>query len=75
MRTGFSAFRPKTSPFGPEAALAAARIRVDLERLGNGIGPIDTLIAGMALGHGATLVTHNTSEFARVAGLSLEDWY
>jgi len=39
------------------------------------IGPMDTLIAGIALRHGATLVTHNTAEFRRVRGLNLEDWY
>lgn len=39
------------------------------------IGPIDILIAGTALSHGATLVTHNTGEFERIEGLSLVDWY
>ncbi|HSU84721.1 MAG TPA: VapC toxin family PIN domain ribonuclease, partial [Thermoanaerobaculia bacterium] len=32
-------------------------------------------IAGTAISHGATLVTHNTREFERVEGLSLVDWY
>jgi tRNA(fMet)-specific endonuclease VapC len=36
---------------------------------------MDTLIAGTTLAHGATLVTHNLSEFRRVRGLSLVDWY
>jgi len=32
------------------------------------------LIAAIALTKGCTLVTHNTSEFSRVAGLVVEDW-
>jgi tRNA(fMet)-specific endonuclease VapC len=36
---------------------------------------LDTLIAGTALANGAILVTHNTSEFSRVADLRLEDWF
>jgi tRNA(fMet)-specific endonuclease VapC len=50
-------------------------VRFDLERIGAKIGPLDTLIAGTALAHGATLVTHNTEEFSRISGLRLEDWY
>ncbi|WP_265579574.1 PIN domain-containing protein [Leptolyngbya ectocarpi] len=33
------------------------------------------LIAGTAKSRGATLVTHNVKEFARVDDLRLEDWY
>ena len=62
-------------PFGPLEARTTAQVRADLERRGQPIGPLDTLIAGTALAHGATLVTHNLREFGRVAGLSLEDWY
>jgi tRNA(fMet)-specific endonuclease VapC len=54
-------------PFDERAASASAGVR--------GLGPIDTLIAGTALAHSATLVTHNTKEFARVRGLRLLDWY
>jgi tRNA(fMet)-specific endonuclease VapC len=46
-----------------------------LEKAGSGIGPIGTLIAGTALAHSATLVTHNTKEFSRVRGLRLLDWF
>lgn len=43
--------------------------RATLEREGKPIGPYDTLIAGTALANRAILVTHNTTEFARVKGL------
>lgn len=60
---------------GVEPAKAAARIRADLESRGLPIGPYDVLIAATALARGAILVTHNTVELSRVAGLRLEDWY
>ena len=62
-------------PFDLKEAQAAARIRATLEQQGTPIGHYDTLIAATALAHGATLVTHNTSEFQRVPGLQLQDWY
>lgn len=33
------------------------------------------MLAGTALAHHATLVTHDTREFRRVRHLSLEDWF
>lgn len=51
-----------------------ARIRNTLERQGTPIGPNDLLIAAHALAHELTLVTDNTSEFARVEGLAVENW-
>jgi tRNA(fMet)-specific endonuclease VapC len=62
-------------PFNQQAARAAAELRLTLERQGRGIGPLDTLIAGTALAYGGVLVTHNTKEFRRVAGLRLADWF
>ena len=62
-------------PFDGNAARYAARIRFDLERSGESIGPLDTLIAGTVLANGATLVTHNLKEFSRVPGLRVEDWF
>jgi tRNA(fMet)-specific endonuclease VapC len=38
------------------------------------IGPYDVLIAGQAVARDMVLVTSNTSEFARVPGLRMEDW-
>ena len=56
-------------------ARASARIRAELEKKGAAIGPLDTLIAGTAMAHGATLVTRNIDEFGRIDGLKLENWY
>jgi tRNA(fMet)-specific endonuclease VapC len=49
-------------------------IRARLKQAGTPIGPYDMQIAAIALRHELVLVTHNTKEFARVAGLQLEDW-
>ncbi len=62
-------------PFDENSARAAAETRIHLEAAGASIGPLDTLIAGTALGHAATLVTHNMREFGRVPGLRVIDWY
>lgn len=61
--------------FDRDAALAAARIRAQLEQQGTPIGAIDVLIAGTAVAIQATLVTHNVKEFSRIAGLAIADWY
>jgi tRNA(fMet)-specific endonuclease VapC len=61
-------------PFGDQAAAEYGRIRAFLASQGTPIGPNDLMIASIALAHGLTLVTHNTSEFSRVPGLRLEDW-
>lgn len=61
-------------PFDEGAADVHAQVRVCLERLGQLIGPYDLMIAAIALVHGCILVTHNTREFSRVPGLTLEDW-
>ena len=62
-------------PFDRDAALAAATIRAQLEQHGMPIGPIDVLIAGVAIARQATIVTRNVGEFSRVSGLSIVDWY
>jgi tRNA(fMet)-specific endonuclease VapC len=60
--------------FTAEDAEYSGRVRAALERLGKPIGAYDLLIASQALHHKATLVTANSSEFARVRGLRLQDW-
>ncbi|MFY9825411.1 MAG: type II toxin-antitoxin system VapC family toxin [Thermoanaerobaculia bacterium] len=49
-------------------------LRVDLEKRGLVIGPLDMLIAAHALRLGATLVTANFREFQRVANLPCVEW-
>jgi tRNA(fMet)-specific endonuclease VapC len=60
--------------FEPEDAEEAGDIRATLAKAGTPIGPYDVLIAAQARRRGATLVTANKREFARVPGLKTEDW-
>lgn len=68
----FAAFH--SLPFNDAAADICGRIRAGLANAGTPIGPYDLQIAAIALANNLTLVTHNTREFSRVPGLSLEDW-
>ena len=61
-------------PFEAEDAAHAGDIRAHLESKGTPIGPYDYLIAAQARRRGATLVTANRREFARVPGLMVADW-
>jgi tRNA(fMet)-specific endonuclease VapC len=58
--------------FDDEAASRYALLRHSLEVAGSTIGPYDLQIAAICQQHQLTLVTNNTSEFARVNGLQLE---
>ena len=61
-------------PLDKEADRRYAEVRSHLDRLGKPIGPNDLLIASHALALDLTLVTDNFEEFARVPGLSAENW-
>lgn len=61
-------------PFDDEAAEVYAKIRGDLERSGNIIGPNDLTIAAIVYTHKGTLISHNTREFKRIKKLKVEDW-
>ncbi|MEP7285576.1 MAG: type II toxin-antitoxin system VapC family toxin [Chloroflexota bacterium] len=61
-------------PFDEPAANEFGRIRAALEVAGTPIGPYDMQIAAIALAQELIVVTHNTREFERIAGLQLEDW-
>src|SRR5688572_15490645 len=64
----------RSEAFDDRAAAIYAHIRHALEIPGEVIGPYDLQIAAICVLHDFTLVTHNTNEFARVAGLKVEDW-
>ena len=61
-------------PTGPSICSHYAQQSTRLKNAGTPIGASDLWIACHALAEGAVLVTHNTREFERVEGLSLEDW-
>jgi len=61
-------------PFDDRCAHDYGVIRADLAAQGTPIGANDLMIAAIARAHDLILVTHNTKEFSRVAGLRVEDW-
>jgi len=60
-------------PWDSAAAQEWGQIRAALERAGDTMGNLDTMIAAHALARGSVLVTHDKA-FARVQGLKIEDW-
>jgi len=63
-----------TEPGAHPLAHHYADIRATLEARGEGIADNDLWIAAHARALGMTVVTNNTSHFARVPGLAVEDW-
>ncbi|EKR65305.1 MULTISPECIES: type II toxin-antitoxin system VapC family toxin [Leptospira] len=61
-------------PFVSEDTNKAAKVRVELERVGKPIGPFDLLIASQALSNKLTLVTNNEKEFTRIKEIKIENW-
>jgi len=61
-------------PFDEKDAMTYGEIRAFLEAQGTPIGAIDTLLAAQAVSRRLILVTNNVREFARVPGLTVEDW-
>ncbi len=72
MRFFLSAFQ--VIPFTEYDAVVTGRIRAELVKAGQPIGSYDIQIAGQGVARNITVVTHNTSEFSRVPGITLEDW-
>ena len=60
--------------FSRDDARIAGSLRADLAAAGTPIGPYDVLIGAQALARGLIVITHNSREFDRVAGLLVEDW-
>lgn len=65
----------EVQPFDAPADAAYAQLRVQLESAGLPIGGNDMLIAAHALATRSIVVTNNEREFARVAGLKVENWF
>jgi tRNA(fMet)-specific endonuclease VapC len=61
-------------PFDEDVADVSAKLRAQLAESGTMIGPYDLQIAATAVVHDLILVTHNTSEFSRIATLRIQDW-
>ena len=64
----------RSLPFDDAAAFEFGNLYAHLKTLGTLIGPWDLMIASIALANKLILVTHNTREFSRGPGLTLEDW-
>jgi len=60
-------------PWDSEAAQHYGQIRAALERQGQAMGNLDTMIAAHALAMGAVLVT-NDQAFTRIEALKVENW-
>lgn len=65
---------PVIYPAGPAICRHYAEHFTRLKDVGTPIGANDLWIACHALAEDATLVTNNTREFARVAGLRVVNW-
>jgi tRNA(fMet)-specific endonuclease VapC len=61
-------------PFDAGCVWAYGTLRAQLEKLGQPIGALDTMIAAQALALDLPLVTNNQKEFSRVPGLKFENW-
>jgi predicted nucleic acid-binding protein len=62
-------FVDRILPFDRSAAREFARVATVLRQRGRSVGPMDALIAAIALAHGAALATRNVKDFA---GLGLD---
>jgi tRNA(fMet)-specific endonuclease VapC len=60
--------------FNMDSARYYGKIRKELKDLGQPIGPMDLLIAAIALAHNQTLVTNNVKKFEKVTELKIENW-
>ena len=60
--------------FDDDCAKRFGQLRVDLQRCGVAVNPVDLLIASVALVYDLSLVTNNTVHFQNIPGLRLDDW-
>ncbi len=67
-------FASRTLPIDGEVALEWGALQGGLERFGNPVPVIDSLIAATAICHNLTLVTRNTADFKRIPVKLLNPW-
>ncbi len=61
-------------PYDKQAAFFYGKIRNELEKKRQIIGPLDLLIAAHCLALKCSLVTNNQKEFQRIDRLTVENW-
>jgi tRNA(fMet)-specific endonuclease VapC len=61
-------------PYDEFAPTIYGDIRLQIEKVGKPIGPLDLLIAAQALSRNLVLITNNEKEFKRVNKLKVENW-
>lgn len=61
-------------PFDERAGEEYGSIVADLDRRGQPIGHMDSLVAAVARIERETVVTRNTRHFSRIPGLSVDPW-
>jgi len=60
--------------FNLTASEIYGQISTELEKRGEPIGEMDTLIASIALAHNERILTRNVKHYSRIRGLELETW-
>lgn len=60
--------------FDGKAAYACGRLRAELEKAGTPLTLADLEIAAIALANKLVLVTGNSRHFARISGLTVQNW-
>lgn len=60
--------------FDDADAIAYGKLKSELRKKGQLIGPIDMLLSAQAISKALIFVTNNTNEFSRVSSLIIEDW-
>ena len=61
-------------PFDDNDAIPYGKLKSELRKEGQLIGPIDMLLAAQAISKDLIFVTNNIKEFERVKNLKLENW-
>jgi len=60
--------------YDENASREYGKVRSQLEKKGQVIGPLDLLIAAHAISKKLTIITNNTREFKRIRSLRVENW-